>query len=59
MDDIRIQADVNPANALLGGLAAPCGEPGEDLTIAHDPGAQAITVLTHVRSQDPDPVNAR
>ena len=45
LDDIRIQADVNPPNALLGGLAGACGEPGEDITIAHDPAAQTITVL--------------
>ena len=45
MDDIRIQSDINPPNALLGGLAAACGEPGEDITIAHDPAAQTITVL--------------
>jgi len=35
-DNIRIHADVNPPNGLLGGLSGACTEPGEDLTIAHD-----------------------
>ncbi len=56
LDDIRIQADVNPPNALLGGLAAPCGEPGEDITIAHDPAAQAITVLDNNLGGAPIPM---
>ena len=54
MDDIRIQADVNPPNALLGGLA--CGEAGEDITIAHDPAAQAITVLDNNLGGAPTPM---
>ncbi len=56
MDDIRIQADVNPPNALLGGLAAPCGEAGEDITIAHDPAAQTITVLDNNLGGAPTPM---
>ncbi len=56
MDDIRIQADVNPPNALLGGLAAPCGEPGEDITIAHDPAAQTITLLDNNLGGAPTPM---
>ena len=56
MDDIRIQADVNPPNALLGGLAAACGEPGEDITIAHDPAAQAITVVDNNLGGAPTPM---
>ena len=56
MDDIRIQADVNPPNALLGGLAAPCAEPGEDITIAHDPAAQTITVLDNNLGGAPTPM---
>lgn len=42
-DDIRIQADVNPPNGLLGGSAAPCTEANEDITIAHDAGTRTIT----------------
>ena len=56
MDDIRIQADVNPPNALLGGLAAACGEAGEDITIAHDPAAQAITVVDNNLGGAPTPM---
>ncbi len=56
MDDIRIQADVNPPNALLGGLAAACGEAGEDITIAHDPAAQTITVLDNNLGGAPTPM---
>ena len=56
MDDIRIQSDINPPNALLGGLAAACGEPGEDITIAHDPAAQTITVLDNNLGGAPIPM---
>ena len=56
MDDIRIQADVNPPNALLGGLAAACGEADEDITIAHDPAAQTITVLDNNLGGAPTPM---
>ena len=56
MDDIRIQADVNPPNALLGGLAAACGEAGEDITIAHDPATQTITVLDNNLGGAPTPM---
>ncbi len=56
MDDIRIQADVNPPNALLGGLVAACGEAGEDITIAHDPAAQAITLLDNNLGGAPIPM---
>ena len=56
MDDIRIQADVNPPNALLGGLAAACGEAGEDITIAYDPAAQTITVVDNNLGGAPTPM---
>ena len=56
MDDIRVQADVNPPNALLGGLAAACGEAGEDITIAHDPAAQTITVVDNNLGGAPTPM---
>jgi type II secretory pathway pseudopilin PulG len=42
-DDIRIQADINPANRLLGGLTSACNEAGEDVIIAHDPANSVIT----------------
>jgi Tfp pilus assembly protein PilW len=42
-DDVRIQADVNPANGLLAGLAGTCTEAGEDITIAHDAVNSVIT----------------
>ena len=44
-DDIRIQADISPPNGILGGGAAgACTEAGEDITIAHDAGANTITL---------------
>jgi Tfp pilus assembly protein PilW len=42
-DDVRIQADVNPPNGVLLGLAGACTEQGEDVTIAHDPAALTLT----------------
>jgi Tfp pilus assembly protein PilW len=45
-DSIRIQADINPPNGLLGGLtaSADCGnDNGEDITIAFDAGEMVIT----------------
>lgn len=43
-DDIRVQADVNPPNGLLLGLAVgTCDEEGEDVTIAHDPDDLVLT----------------
>ena len=42
-DDIRVQADVNPPNGLLGGLSGACNEEDEDITIAHDPVNLVIT----------------
>ena len=44
MDDLRVQADVNPPNGLLGGVGGVCDEAGEDVTIAHDPTAMTITL---------------
>ena len=40
---VRIRADINPPNGLIGGTAAACDEGGEDVTIAHDPAAMVIT----------------
>jgi hypothetical protein len=42
-DDVRIQADVNPPNGVLLGLAGACTEQGEDVTIEHDPAALTLT----------------
>ena len=45
-DDIRIRADINPPNGLIGGGAATCGlapEPNEDLTIAFNNATLVIT----------------
>ena len=44
MDDIRLQADINLPNGLLGGVGGVCDEAGEDITIAHDPTARTITL---------------
>lgn len=43
-DDVRLQADIRPANGLLGGEAGACNEPGEDVTIAHDPVTNTVTI---------------
>ena len=43
-DDIRLQADTAPVNGRIGGAAGACTEPGEDLTIAHDPAQLTITL---------------
>ena len=40
---VRIRADINPPNGLIGGAAGPCDEDGEDITIAHDPENMVIT----------------
>jgi prepilin-type N-terminal cleavage/methylation domain-containing protein len=53
-DDIRVNADVNPANGLLGGLPGNCTEANEDITIAHNPAA--LTITRRDRNLDPAPV---
>jgi prepilin-type N-terminal cleavage/methylation domain-containing protein len=53
-DDVRVQADINPPNGLLLGLSGLCNEPGEDVTIAHDPQLNAIT--RRDRATDASPV---
>ena len=55
-DDVRLQADVNPPNGLVGGVGGACGELGEDLTIAHDPTARTITVLDNNLGGVPTPM---
>jgi hypothetical protein len=42
-NNIRVQADVNPPNGVLGGLAGACTEANEDVTIAHDAERSVIT----------------
>jgi Tfp pilus assembly protein PilW len=42
-DDVRIHADIYPPNGLLGGGSIWCDEAGEDVTIALDRRAMAIT----------------
>ena len=56
-DDVRVQADVNPPNGLLVGLGGPGGcddEPGEDITIGHDP--VNLVVTRRDRATDAAPV---
>jgi prepilin-type N-terminal cleavage/methylation domain-containing protein len=44
-NNIRILADVNPANRLIGGTGVGnCTERGEDLTVAHNVAARTITL---------------
>jgi Tfp pilus assembly protein PilW len=42
-NDIRVHADVNPPNGLLGGSLGLCTEAGEDITIAYDTANRTIT----------------
>ena len=53
MDDLRVQADVNPPNGLLGGVGGVCDEAGEDVTIAHDPTAMTITLRDNNLDDNP------
>ena len=46
-NDVRIHADINPPNGLLGGLAGACNEPNEIITIAHDVANNTITRQDH------------
>lgn len=52
-DNIRIQSDINPPDGTLGGPAGVCDQTDEDITIAHDPAAQAITRRDN--NTDPSP----
>lgn len=56
MDDVRLQADINPPNGLLGGVGGVCDETGEDVTIAHDPTARTITLLDNNLGGTPTPM---
>ena len=42
-DDVRIRADVNPANGLLSGTPPACDERGEDVMFVHDGVAGTLT----------------
>jgi Tfp pilus assembly protein PilW len=57
-DDVRIQADINPPNGLLIGVLGTCNEPGEDITIAHDPQVNAITRLDRATDVSPVPMTS-
>ena len=52
-DDIRIHADINPPNGLLGGVAGTCDEPNEDVTIAYDAANLVITRQDNNLDMDP------
>lgn len=43
-DDVRLQMDASPTNGLVGGGPGNCDEPNEDVTIAHDPATNRVTV---------------
>lgn len=42
-DDLRVQADINPPNKIVGGPSGSCDEMDEDVTIAFDAETGAIT----------------
>lgn len=46
-NDVRLHADINPPNGLLGGLAGACTEANEIVTIAHDVATNTITRRDH------------
>jgi prepilin-type N-terminal cleavage/methylation domain-containing protein len=46
-NDVRLHADINPPNGLLGGLAGACNEANEIVTIAHDVAGSTITRRDH------------
>lgn len=54
-NDVRVHADINPPNGLLGGSLGACNEAGEIITIAHNAGTRVITRQDH--SVDANPVN--
>jgi len=43
-DDVRLQSDSQPVNGLIGGVAGACNESAEDVTIAHDPETNTVTL---------------
>lgn len=58
-DNIRIHADINPPNGLLGGLSGACTESGEDVTVAYDPVNLYITKRDNNIDQAAMPVTDR
>lgn len=60
-NDIRIQADLNPPNGLLGGPggAGGCGEAREDITIAHDAANKTVTRRDNNIDNAPVPMSDR
>ena len=53
-DDIRIHADINPPNGLIGGAAGTCDEENEDLLIEFD--AANLMITRQDMNVDADPV---
>lgn len=41
-NDVRVQADVNPPDGRLAGVAGACTQPGEDILISHDAANRVI-----------------
>ena len=44
-NDIRLQADSNPPDELLGGASGNCTQSNEDVTVSYDAGTRSITFL--------------
>lgn len=44
-NDIRLQADSNPPDQLLGGSLGDCTQANEDVTVSYDPATLSITFL--------------
>ena len=44
-NDIRLQADANPPDELLGGTAGNCTQSNEDVTVSYDATTRSITFL--------------
>ena len=44
-NDIRLQADSNPPDELLGGASGHCTQSNEDVTVSYDAGTRSITFL--------------
>lgn len=57
-DAVRVRADVNPPNGLLGGAAGACDESGEDVLIAFDRRARTVTRRDAVSAGGPAAVSS-
>jgi Tfp pilus assembly protein PilW len=47
-DDIRLQMDANPTNALIGGATGACNELNEDVTIAYNAASLSISLRDNI-----------